>query len=139
MDKKDLISLDSNAIMLHINKKIDVDEVLSAYKNCERHISVIVELEVLSRPAMTSSEEAEARAFLDKCVIEDITNDVKKTTVALRRMKQMKLPDAIIAATAIVLNAPILSYDPFRSTAPYKISCPGPLSLVSFKNNLTNP
>jgi predicted nucleic acid-binding protein len=112
MDKKGYISLDANAIMLHLNKVIDLDEVLSVYKNCERHISIIVELEVLSKPDMTADEETKVRRFLSTCVIENISDAIKQQTIALRRSKQIKLPDSIIAATSIVLEAPILSYDP---------------------------
>ncbi|MGH8610579.1 MAG: PIN domain-containing protein [Gammaproteobacteria bacterium] len=40
-----------------------------------------------------------------------ITDAVRDQTVALRRLYRLKLPDAIIAASAIVENAVLLSND----------------------------
>jgi len=40
-----------------------------------------------------------------------LTDDVKKETIALRRSTKLKLPDCIIAATASVLNAVLLTDD----------------------------
>ena len=43
--------------------------------------------------------------------IMDIANDVKKESIALRRNTRLKLPDCIIAATSIVLDAILLTDD----------------------------
>jgi predicted nucleic acid-binding protein len=108
---KSVIVLDSNSVIYHLNKKLDLAVVLAAYPGCEKHISVITELEALSKPGMTIDEETEAKAFLSTCVVEDINLAVKQAAISLRRTKKLRLPDAIIAATALALNAPILSND----------------------------
>jgi len=41
----------------------------------------------------------------------DLTDEVKKNTIALRRTVKHKLPDCIVAATAIILNATLLTAD----------------------------
>ena len=110
MDKSVFV-LDSNSVIYHLNKKLDLAVVLAAYPGCEKHISVITELEALSKPGMTADEETEAKTFLSTCVVEDISPAVKQAAISIRRTKKLRLPDAIIAATALALNAPILSND----------------------------
>jgi predicted nucleic acid-binding protein len=105
------IVLDSSSGIYHLNKKIDLSAVLAAYPGCEKHISVITELEALSKPSMTDDEESEAKAFLSSCIVEDISPAVKQAAISLRRSKKLRLPDAIIAATALALKAPIISND----------------------------
>jgi predicted nucleic acid-binding protein len=41
----------------------------------------------------------------------DISNAVKEETIALRRATKVKLPDCIVAATSIVLDAVLLTND----------------------------
>jgi len=93
---KSVIVLDSNSVIYHLNKKLDLAVVLAAYPGCEKHISVITELEALSKPGMTADEETEAQTFLSTCVVEDISPAVKQAAISLRRTKKLRLPDAII-------------------------------------------
>jgi len=54
----------------------------------------------------------EKRFVLDtNAVIFLTTSDVKNETIALRRAIKLKLPDCIVAATAIVLNAKLITFD----------------------------
>ena len=41
----------------------------------------------------------------------DINREIKDEVIALRRQYNIKLPDAIIAATALYLNMPLFSAD----------------------------
>jgi predicted nucleic acid-binding protein len=106
-----IVVLDSNAVIYHLNKVIDLTKLLAGVPDCEKHISVMTELEALSKPDMTAAEEADAKLFLADCIIEDITPSIKIETIKLRRTKKLRLPDAIITATALALNAPIISND----------------------------
>lgn len=49
--------------------------------------------------------------MLENCVIIDINNSIKSEVVRLRRNYSLKLPDCIIAATAIYFDLPILTAD----------------------------
>jgi predicted nucleic acid-binding protein len=44
--------------------------------------------------------------------VTEIDKSVRETTVQIRRAKELRLPDALIAASAITLNATVLSNDP---------------------------
>jgi len=41
----------------------------------------------------------------------DINSDIKAKTIQVRRVSKLKLPDAIIAATAISMDVPLLTAD----------------------------
>ena len=74
-------------------------------------ISVVTQLEVLSKPGMAGAEEKAAEAFLQTCQLIELTDNVKQVVIALRRQHQVKLPDAIVAATALWLGVPLLTAD----------------------------
>ena len=48
-------------------------------------------------------------AFVNASSVLPINDDVVKQTIAIRKSRKMKLPDALIAATAIVYNLIILT------------------------------
>jgi len=48
--------------------------------------------------------EATVRDFIDDSVIIELTRDIKLETASIRKMHRIKLPDAILAASAIVLG-----------------------------------
>lgn len=63
-------------------------------------ISPITWMETLSYP-FSADEENVVRAFLQEFRLIEISSPVMELSVEIRRMKKMKLPDAIIAASAI--------------------------------------
>ena len=73
--------------------------------------SGITEMELLSFPSITSSEEAMIRDMLSNVVIYGIDQDVKEEAIRLRRRSGLERPDAIIAATAICHQAVLLTND----------------------------
>ncbi|MDR0320712.1 MAG: type II toxin-antitoxin system VapC family toxin [Treponema sp.] len=75
-------------------------------------ISVITEIELFSKPALPPDEEEKLRSFLSERIpIIDLSSAVKEKTIALRRTTKLKLPDCIVAATSIVLDAVLLTDD----------------------------
>jgi predicted nucleic acid-binding protein len=74
-------------------------------------VSLITEMELLSYPDLTPSEEASIHQFLSQVEICMLTSDVKETAIELRKNHRLKLPDAIIAATAKALGAVLVTND----------------------------
>ncbi|GJL60822.1 MAG: hypothetical protein NPIRA03_36790 [Nitrospirales bacterium] len=74
-------------------------------------ISVISEIELLSYPNLSTKEEAAIRDFLSNIETIGLRSDVTETAIAFRRQHRMKFPDAIIAASASVLDAVLLTND----------------------------
>jgi predicted nucleic acid-binding protein len=110
--------LDSTAVINHLNRIFDVDTFIAntapaAVKIVSIVTYIVTYIEALAKPGMTELDEQEALAFLASCKVEDISPAIRDETIALRRINpQKKLPDCIIAATAIALQATLLSNDP---------------------------
>ena len=75
------------------------------------HVSFVTELELLSYPELDAEEREAVADFLRECVIVDLSAAIKAETIALRRSSRLKLPDALIAATALVGKMPLMSAD----------------------------
>ena len=109
------ILLDTNAILYILGG----DETLASFLNGkELYTSIISELELLSYKKITQQEIKTITAFLSEIKIENISEDVKKKTIELRKATHLKLPDCIIAATSIVLNIPMITSDHQLSNVP---------------------
>lgn len=74
-------------------------------------ISVITEMELFSYPSLEPSEENKIRFFLKYIPAIDVTREIVEETIRLRRIYGLKLPDTIVAATALTLNAELITND----------------------------
>lgn len=83
----------------------------SILQDAETYVSFINELELLGFKGITFKEETWVELFLEECIIIDINPGIKEITKQIRRNYALKLPDAIVAATAIFLDVPLLSAD----------------------------
>ena len=73
--------------------------------------SFITEMELLSYPRLSADEEANVRAFLASVEVCGLSQGLKVLAIGLRRRNGLKLPDAIICATAIERRATLWSND----------------------------
>jgi predicted nucleic acid-binding protein len=105
-------ALDSCMVIKHLNHELDLDNFFNALDEYEKCVSVITFIETLAASDMTIEEETVARDFLSGCAIIDITPEIREKAIRIRRFrKNLKLPDALIAATAIELKSILLSTD----------------------------
>lgn len=75
---------------------------LQQVTDAEQHgLSVINHIELLSRPA-TPAERLPLELYIDASPIIQLDADIVQATIRLRQQYRRKLPDAIIAATALV-------------------------------------
>ena len=72
---------------------------------------VISELELLSFHVITSEEENNIRLFLLNCKEISLADEIKEKKIEIRKKYKTKLPDAIVAASAIVNNLPLITAD----------------------------
>ena len=68
-------------------------------------------MELLGYSSISQDESDIIKKFLSLCKIENISTDIKEKTIELRKLYNIKLPDAIIASTAIINSVPLLSAD----------------------------
>ena len=107
--------LDTNAV-LYI---LDGDETLAGFLfEKDLYISVITELEVSGFKDISESDQISIDSFLKEMTIQNIDESIKRITIQLRKTTSLKLPDCIIAATAISLDIPFITSDKqFKSLA----------------------
>jgi predicted nucleic acid-binding protein len=98
--------LDTNIALYHLGGQLQNNLATGQY-----FVSVITEMELLSYPSLTTAEEQKIRQFLAQLQILDLAESIKQTAINLRKQNRLKLPDAIIAATALDLNATLLTND----------------------------
>lgn len=101
------IVADTNALLYFMGGNPCMNEFL------HRHfvLSVISRIELLSWHGLTVDDERQIRNVLSRCVVCGITQTIEDATIKLRRAYNVKLPDAVIAATAICNKLPLLSAD----------------------------
>ncbi|TLM97045.1 type II toxin-antitoxin system VapC family toxin [Hymenobacter jeollabukensis] len=71
-------------------------------------LSVINRIELLIKPA-NAAEEAALLQFIGLCTVLPLDEPVIQQTIRLRQQHRIKLPDAIIAATALAHGLPLLT------------------------------
>jgi predicted nucleic acid-binding protein len=104
----DSILADTSLIINLFNGVKEIEELISGRS---LFISVISEIEVLSFPNITPSEKTLIKDFLSGCYIIDMEPAIKEITIEIRSKYKVKLPDAIIAATAIYFDLPLFTMD----------------------------
>jgi len=74
-------------------------------------ISCITEMEILGKYQISESERQIIKKTLEHCYIIDIDSQIKQLAINIKQQNKMKLPDAIIAATAIKNNIALVTAD----------------------------
>ncbi len=101
-----LILLDTNIVLYFLGGRL-----VNPLPSGQYFISVITEIELLSYPSLSLEEETQIIDFLNKITIIGIDSNIKNLTIAFRKQYKLRLPDAIIAATAKSLNATLFTND----------------------------
>jgi predicted nucleic acid-binding protein len=103
------------SFVIDTNVAIDlVANKIEPLPKSERLISIVTEMELFSSPNLTSMEEQRRRMFLSESIaIVPLTEEIKQEAIRIRRYgtPRLKLPDAIIASTAVILNATLVTND----------------------------
>ena len=75
------------------------------------YLSVISELELFGKPNLSFQDNEVIDSLLKGCFVIDINPEIKHIYRELKQKHIIKLPDAIVAATAIYLDLPLLTFD----------------------------
>lgn len=86
--------LDTNALIYAINRKLKLP-------GADYAVSVITKMELLSWPQLSTGEDLQLRAVLSGIQVLQLTETIQEAAIKIRKTTSMKLPDSIIAATAI--------------------------------------
>lgn len=109
--------LDSNIIIFASKEKIDVEKMLSRYDNF--YVSIITYIEVYAFEFQNPSEKDVIDRIFANLEIIEINQEIADQAIIYRKnkMKKIKLPDAIILASAKYVKADLLTddYDDFQN------------------------
>jgi predicted nucleic acid-binding protein len=103
--------LDTNVIILLSKQGIDVDSLLASYD--EFYVSIITYMETYGYEFKNSDEKDIIDAFFELVEVVDVNQSIAQNVIVYKTAKKrkIKLPDAIILATAKYLGADLLSDD----------------------------
>lgn len=102
------ILVDTNILINLSEGKNGIDRYLD---NAFIFVSVITEIELLGWHKLTESQNQFYQSLLKDCQIVELTPEVRKNAIAIRKTNKIKVPDAIIAATSMYLDIPLLTFD----------------------------
>ncbi|GAA4394421.1 hypothetical protein GCM10023187_00180 [Nibrella viscosa] len=110
MSGTDSILVDTNSLIYFFNGN---EKIINAIAGQTLYIFVITEIELLSFSQLDEASERYIRFFLhdENCRLIELGPAIKELTIGIRKRHRVKLPDAIIAATALFLGIPLLTFD----------------------------
>lgn len=101
--------LDTNAFIYFFEGKQKVTDLVIATPTI--YFSVIAEIELLSFEKLTKKSELQIKKFLSGCQKVFLNQNIVNRSISLKKEYKIKVPDAIIAASAIELDTPLISAD----------------------------
>lgn len=105
--------LDTNTVVYYLQSSVTPDAVRLGIRAILQEvgaiISVITEMELQCWKHLTEQDAGLIRAFINDATVIPLNEAVKTAAIAVRRQSGIKLPDAVIAASALVLGVPLVS------------------------------
>lgn len=103
--------IDTNAIIEYLGDVLPQEALtlLDGIIDRQFYISVINKIELLGFTGITESEEQKFLEFIEHAHVLHLSEDIVNSTIELRKQNRIKIPDAIIAATAIVHQLTIVT------------------------------
>ncbi|RYY06367.1 MAG: type II toxin-antitoxin system VapC family toxin [Sphingobacteriaceae bacterium] len=117
---------DTNTAIYYLQQQLPlaaekfIDELLLNSQPC---ISAITEIELLCWKSTNEEELNVLHNFIKDCFVIELEQSIKIKTAEIRKQSKIKLPDAIIAATAIVYDLTMITRNisDFKSIVGFKI------------------
>jgi predicted nucleic acid-binding protein len=131
--------IDSNVIIGYLAGQIPSSgmEIVSGIVSNRPNISVISKIEIL-RFNDTPENETILEEFINISKVYPLSNNVVELTVKLCKQNKIKLPDAIIAATALLEDLTLVTrnINDFKNIPDIKLLNPWDISVTEKKANI---
>jgi len=105
------IVFDTCAIIKLLDRQYDLTALGIDLQKSRFLTSVMVRMELMAKRNLSTYEEFGIREFLSDLTVVPLDDAIEQEAVEIRRATSVKLPDCIVAATAIVLDAVFLTDD----------------------------
>jgi hypothetical protein len=102
--------LDTNSVIYFFNGEKKIADLIAKAKD-EIVISFITKIELLSFDIEDQDTEKKVKEFLNEIRVILLDDDVITATIEYRKKLKLKIPDAIISATAKVLGVTLITAD----------------------------
>lgn len=104
--------MDTNAVIDYLGKKLPSNGMsfLHSVMDAVPNVSVVTKIEVLGFNAPDEHYRLLTN-LMDDATVLDLTGNVVDVCIAIRKKHKTKLPDAIIAATALVYDLVLISHN----------------------------
>ena len=99
--------IDTNILIYLSKRKLDLEKI--AFKDTHLAISVITYMEVLGFKFENLSEKKSIEHLCKYFPIIDLNHEIVEKVISIRQNHKIKLPDAIILATAIVSKMELIT------------------------------
>lgn len=99
---------DTNTI---INLSEGIGNVVPFLKDKDVYMSIITEIELLGWYNISARDVQYFQSIFEACYIIELIPQIKNIAIQIKQENRIKLPDAIIAATAIFLEIPLLTFN----------------------------
>ena len=106
---------DSSALILYFNDALSIESIAvirQGIENATGAISVVTRTEVLAWPSHTAQSIDAAILGMTSFEHLGIDTSVADEAARIRRECNLKLPDALIATSALLLNLPVVTANP---------------------------
>jgi predicted nucleic acid-binding protein len=103
--------IDTNVAIYLLNGSLNENALryIEPIVNDSFYLSVISKIELLGFAFPDTDKLSDTQSFINDGILIALTNDIVEQTITLRQLYKIKIPDAIIAATAMVFDYTLLS------------------------------
>ncbi|TAG54035.1 MAG: type II toxin-antitoxin system VapC family toxin [Cytophagales bacterium] len=107
--------IDTNTIIDYLNASLpETGKIfLNAVVDSNSTLSIITKMETLGYNFKSKNEQIIMETFIKGSNVLNINNEIVNQTILLRKSNKIKLPDAIIASTALVYDLIIISHNAY--------------------------
>lgn len=102
------IVLDTNIVLYLLNGDGELAVILN---EMSLFISVITEIELLGYQEISSHDKSKIKYFISECTVIPLNDEIKNLCIEIKQNSKVKTPDAIVAATAIHYQLPLITAD----------------------------
>ncbi len=100
--------IDTNAVIDYLDNKLP-EKAAELIDDIDINISVIARMELLAWPGASKKQAAVLNDFIEASEVFSLEEPIILKAIEIRKNHKTKLPDAIIAATALVHNLVLIT------------------------------